>query len=112
MVGTNQADKRYQVLEIDRTAGQVQPGDPEPATAGLNVLHYPKIYSSAEIDDLSKSWDAQRVVPLFYGIAGRPNLPLATRHSPLGRGGRNSVTDQPELFSQVSSALLQSTTLF
>lgn len=78
MIGTNQADKRYQVLEIDRTVGAIDPNDEEPATAGLVVNHNSKIYSVAEIDEFQKSINAERVVPLFYGIAGAKTVPPPT----------------------------------
>lgn len=89
MIASNQADSRYRVLKIDRTA----PPDPSPdgipdgETSGLVITEDATIYSKEETQRLLETLTAgnvggvTRVEPLFYGIAGESTYTPVSRRS-------------------------------
>ncbi|KAK4058088.1 phosphatidylinositol-3,5-bisphosphate 5-phosphatase [Microbotryomycetes sp. JL221] len=85
ILATNQADLRYKVLKIDRTAplsrnstaNDDDPDDPDYAeeTNDVVITEDPTVYSSAEVQELVDTLTAgnpgtKRSEPVFYGIAG------------------------------------------
>lgn len=77
MIASNQADSRYRVLKIDRTAPPELTVDAsERDSTGLVITEDATIYSKEEIQRLLETLTAgnvggvTRVEPLFYGIAG------------------------------------------
>jgi hypothetical protein len=76
VIASNQSDSRYRVLKIDRHYSANDPSH------DLNITEDGMIYSKQEVSDLLKMIEdgnkttggLQKVVPLFYGMAGSSGL--------------------------------------